>query len=70
MTTTQTRRPLRVNLNTTSLTRNATLIGRTTTVSLYDGKQTGTIEKIVNGRAVVRFPEGGWAYSNSSITIR
>jgi hypothetical protein len=58
----------RVNL-TTAATRTA-VIGRTTTVALYDSKRTGTIEKIVNGRAIVRFTDGTWAYSRTTITVR
>jgi hypothetical protein len=60
----------RVNLNTATATTHAAVIGRTTTVALYDSKRTGTIEKIVNGRAIVRFTDGTWAYSRTTITVR
>lgn len=60
----------RYNLNTTTAATNAALIGRTTTVALYEGKLTGTIERVVNGRAIVRFADGGWAYSNTNVTVR
>jgi hypothetical protein len=60
----------RYNLNTATLATRAKIVGRTTTVTLWDSKRTGTVEKIVNGRAVVRFADGGWAYSGTTITVR
>jgi hypothetical protein len=61
---------MRANLNTATAATRAMLIGRTTTVTLWDSKRTGTIEKIVGGRAIVRFTDGTWAYSLTRITVR
>jgi hypothetical protein len=61
---------MRVNLNTATPTTIAKITGKTTTVKLTDGTFTGTVEKVINGRAVVRFADGGWAYSRTNITVR
>lgn len=61
---------MRVNLNTATAATHARVIGMTTTVNLCDGKFTGTVEKIVNGRAIVRFADGRWAYSKTNLTVR
>lgn len=61
---------MRVNLNTARPATIAAIIGKTTTVNLCDGKFTGTVEKVVNGRAIVRFADGRWAYSKTNLTVR
>lgn len=62
----------RHDLYTMSATRVAReVIGRTITVSLWEGKRTGIVERVEGGRTVVRFPDGKWAYGPSGrITVR
>ncbi len=60
---------MRVNLNTARPATLAAVIGKATTVDLYDGTATGIVESVVNGRAVVRFGDGRWAYSKTRLTV-
>lgn len=48
----------------------AAAIGRSVTVDLYDGKRTGRIERVENGRPIVRFADGTWAYGRTRCTVR
>jgi hypothetical protein len=49
----------------------ASVIGSAVRVNLWEGARYGTVEAVENGRTVVRFPEGSWAYGPSGrITVR
>ena len=61
---------MRVNIATATATTRAAIIGKTTTVKLWDGKRTGVVESVNGSRVVVRFPDGKWAYSDHRITVR
>jgi hypothetical protein len=62
----------RVNLYTAAARRIQTeVIGSAIRVDLWEGARYGTVERVENGRTVVRFPEGSWAYGPSGrVTVR
>jgi hypothetical protein len=68
---------VRVDLNTASAQRIAErVIGRTITVRVWAGWNeprltlVGRVERVENGRTVVRFPDGTWSYGPSGrITV-
>lgn len=59
----------KVDISRTSKIKRQALIGRTVKVKLCSGAYTGQVESIDGDRAVVRFADGTWAYSDRRLTL-